>query len=140
MTVGVLLVMAAAAFQSATPSRGIQNPPQDVPHLMSRAEFLHSLKYFYAAVDPKSRGYFTAEDIASIGYHMADPPVIYPRARAEAPFHCVDANGDRRITHEEYVDYAGRAFDTAAVNGYVEPWGATMNALTRAISSHVGCK
>jgi hypothetical protein len=132
--------MAVAAFQSATQYRGIQNPPVEVPHLISRAEFLDSLKYFYAAVDPKGRGYFTAEDIASIGYHMADPPVIYPRAAAEAPFHCVDANGDGRVTHEEYVGYAARAFDAAAVNGHVEPYGRTMNALTRAISSHDGCK
>ena len=104
---------------------------------LSRAEFVQRLERFYRKMDPKGHGYSTADDLVLPGYHIADPPVIFALLVVQVPFHCVDANRDGRITEEEYVGYATRAYDAMARNRPVL-WG-DMIELRRAISSDGAC-
>lgn len=133
--VGVAAVIFAGASSRAEPII----PQVRTPHSISRAEFIENLERFYRMMDRKDHGYFTADDLMQPGYHFANPPVIYPLARVEVPFRCVDANRDGKVSHDEYIGYGARAFDATAKTGFIDPWGETMDALARAISSKTNC-
>jgi hypothetical protein len=131
----LFIIISAAMLVAASPAPRPVWGQVLTPETIRRASFVEGVEAFFRYVDNKGRGYFTAGDFTLPGYHIAYPPVPYPQARAEAPFRCVDADRDGRISQQEYVGYAVRAFDATAQNGLMSP-----GALARAISSHAGCK
>lgn len=139
MNAGVF-VFAVMAATFVPPPQPVQVPVRGVPpRQLSRANFIESLERSYRRFDTKAHGYFTAADLSLPGYPPApSPPVPYFQWQAQAPFRCVDANRDGRISHEEYVGYGARAFDAIARSGVVDNWD--LSPLRRALTSDHGCK
>jgi hypothetical protein len=132
----LIAVMAAPLFAASPPVQPyVVNPMTP----LTRADFIERLERFYRVIDTKAQGYFTAAELTLPGYQIAYPPVPYfPVHGAQAPFRCVDADRDGRITHAEYAEYGVRAFDAAARNRLLL-WGDLIS-LGRAIESDTACK
>jgi hypothetical protein len=133
MNCALLMAMSAATLIPASGPPPIQS--QTIGLIQHRGDYVASLERFFDTVDAKAPGYFAAADRTLPGYHIDYPPVPYPQAQLEAPFRCVDANRDGRISRQEYVDYGARAFDATVRNGYLDH-----AAFAHAISPNGGCK
>ena len=129
----VLITGSAAMLMAASGPPPIST--QTIGLVQHRADYVKNLEQVYSAIDTKTRGYFTAADLTLPGYHIAYPPVPYPQAQLEAPFRCVDANRDGRISQREYVEYGAHAFDVTVNNGYLDH-----ASFAHAISPSGGCK
>ena len=134
MNAHVLLSAVIVAPLVAAPHRPWVQVPT-ISLIQHRADYVTSLERFFRVIDTKAGGYFIARDLTLPGYHIAYPPVPYPQAQLQAPFRCVDANRDRKITREEYVEYGARAFDATIRDGYLDHV-----AFAHAVAPTAGCK
>lgn len=129
----LLLSISAATLSAASGLAPIQPPVMGL--FQHRADYVGHLERFFRVIDTKGRGYFTGDDLVLPGYHIAYPPIPFPQAQLQAPFRCVDANRDGRISQQEYVDYGARAFDATIGIGFFDPV-----KFSHAIAPSAGCK
>jgi hypothetical protein len=136
----VFALMAATFLPASPPLKPVQVPVRGIaPRQLTRAEFIESLERSFRRFDTQARGYFTAANLSLPGYAPpSSPPVPYFQWQAQAPFRCVDANQDGRISRAEYVGYGARAFEAAARSSVVDNWN--LSPLRRALTSHANCK
>lgn len=132
-TPALAIIVSAVALMAAQPPFAIQL--HSIGPNETEAQYRAILKTFFHEIDTKSRGYFAANDLVLPGYHIAYPPVPYPQAQLQAPFRCVDADRNGRISQQEYVDYGARAFRASFAYQFLDPV-----KFAHAISPKDGCK